>query len=69
MGGATGSPKWHMKWGVRVNSEVKPVATKINCTGCVHLYLNNDGSYACDHPYERICLDSGYRVFKEVKNA
>ncbi len=68
MGGATESPKWHMKWGVRVNSEVKPVGTKINCTGCLHLYLNSDGSYGCDHPGEHACLTSRYRVFKEVKD-
>ena len=37
------------------------------CAYCTHLYLNNDGSAACDSPYEKYCLQGSIRMFKEFK--
>jgi len=35
------------------------------CDGCKHIYYNSDGSVACDSPYERVCLKTHSRVWKE----
>lgn len=39
------------------------------CEHCKHLYFNNDGSTACDSPYEKYCLLGYVRVYKEPENA
>lgn len=38
---------------------------KEDCTHCIHLQYNNDGSVFCDSVFEKACLKSGYRCFKE----
>ena len=35
------------------------------CDHCKHLYYNNDGSVACDSPYESTCLTGNVRMYKE----
>ena len=39
---------------------------KETCNHCKHLYYNSDGSVFCDSPFERTCLTSGVRMFKEL---
>ncbi len=36
------------------------------CERCKHLYYYNDGSVYCDSPYEKACLATKRRRFKEV---
>ena len=40
---------------------------KVDCTGCIHLYYNNDGSTSCDSCFEKGCLISGVRMYKEFQ--
>ena len=37
------------------------------CEHCAHLYFNNDGSTACDSPYEKYCLMGNVRFYKETR--
>lgn len=36
------------------------------CEYCIHLYHNSDGSVACDSPFEKACLQTKERAFKEL---
>lgn len=38
---------------------------KETCDHCKHLYCNSDGSVSCDSPFEKACLTSGVRMYKE----
>ena len=38
---------------------------KVDCTGCIHLCYNNDGTTACNSFFEKECLVSDIRMFKE----
>ncbi len=35
------------------------------CDNCKHIYYNSDGSASCDSPFEKACLQSDCRMFKE----
>ena len=38
---------------------------KETCDYCKHIYYNSDGSVSCDSPFEKACLISGVRMYKE----
>ena len=47
----------------------KPKVSKHEtCDYCKHLYFYNDGSPACDSQFEKACLQSSTRMFKEFDN-
>lgn len=41
------------------------ILRKETCDYCKHLCYNSDGSVSCDSSFERACLTSGVRMFKE----
>ena len=55
----------HDRW--RKRQDIQYQHVPVTCDNCIHLYNNNDGSVGCDSPFERACLLSEEKAFKELK--